>query len=80
MFPFFLDDGKVPQAMITTMKKLNSGYINGTRYEKPLFSCMPMAERVIVKFIKIQGLPKKIKNNLGFLPKFYLNLTILLDE
>nr|XP_023025645.1 probable phosphorylase b kinase regulatory subunit alpha [Leptinotarsa decemlineata] len=26
-----LEDGKLPLAMITTMKKLNSGYINGTR-------------------------------------------------
>lgn len=27
----FLDQGKIPMAMITTMKKLKSGYINGTR-------------------------------------------------
>lgn len=26
-----LDQGKIPLAMITTMKKLKSGYINGTR-------------------------------------------------
>lgn len=26
-----LDQGKIPMAMITTMKKLKSGYINGTR-------------------------------------------------
>lgn len=26
-----LDDGKIPLAMITTMKKLKSGYISGTR-------------------------------------------------
>jgi phosphorylase kinase alpha/beta subunit len=26
-----LDEGKIPLAMITTMKKLKSGYINGTR-------------------------------------------------
>lgn len=25
------DQGKIPLAMITTMKKLKSGYINGTR-------------------------------------------------
>lgn len=28
---FFLDQGKIPLAMITTLKKLKSGYINGTR-------------------------------------------------
>lgn len=28
---FFTDQGKIPLAMITTMKKLKSGYINGTR-------------------------------------------------
>lgn len=28
---YLLDQGKVPMAMITTMKKLKSGYINGTR-------------------------------------------------
>ncbi|KAK8383660.1 hypothetical protein O3P69_015842 [Scylla paramamosain] len=27
----FLEDGKIPPAMISTLKKLNSGYINGTR-------------------------------------------------
>ncbi|XP_041973414.1 probable phosphorylase b kinase regulatory subunit alpha isoform X1 [Aricia agestis] len=27
----YLDQGKIPMAMITTMKKLKSGYINGTR-------------------------------------------------
>lgn len=27
----FTDQGKIPMAMITTMKKLKSGYINGTR-------------------------------------------------
>jgi phosphorylase kinase alpha/beta subunit len=27
----YLDEGKIPLAMITTMKKLKSGYINGTR-------------------------------------------------
>ncbi|XP_008484939.1 probable phosphorylase b kinase regulatory subunit alpha [Diaphorina citri] len=27
-----LDHEKIPLAMITTMKKLKSGYINGTRY------------------------------------------------
>ncbi|XP_047736288.1 probable phosphorylase b kinase regulatory subunit alpha, partial [Hyalella azteca] len=27
----FLEDGKVPTAMVATVKKLNSGYINGTR-------------------------------------------------
>lgn len=27
----FADQGKIPLAMITTMKKLKSGYINGTR-------------------------------------------------
>ncbi|XP_044256007.1 probable phosphorylase b kinase regulatory subunit alpha isoform X1 [Tribolium madens] len=27
----YLDDGRIPLAMITTMKKLKSGYINGTR-------------------------------------------------
>lgn len=27
----FPDQGKIPLAMITTMKKLKSGYINGTR-------------------------------------------------
>lgn len=27
----FIDQGKIPMAMITTMKKLKSGYINGTR-------------------------------------------------
>lgn len=27
----FVEDGKLPLAMITTMKKLKSGYINGTR-------------------------------------------------
>lgn len=27
----FLDQGKIPLAMITTLKKLKSGYINGTR-------------------------------------------------
>jgi phosphorylase kinase alpha/beta subunit len=26
-----LEQGKIPLAMITTMKKLKSGYINGTR-------------------------------------------------
>lgn len=26
-----LENGKIPLAMITTMKKLKSGYINGTR-------------------------------------------------
>lgn len=26
-----LDQGKIPLAMITTIKKLKSGYINGTR-------------------------------------------------
>ncbi|XP_026765001.2 probable phosphorylase b kinase regulatory subunit alpha isoform X1 [Galleria mellonella] len=28
---YLLDQGKIPMAMITTMKKLKSGYINGTR-------------------------------------------------
>ncbi|XP_048519776.1 probable phosphorylase b kinase regulatory subunit alpha isoform X1 [Dendroctonus ponderosae] len=28
---FHLEDGRIPLAMITTMKKLKSGYINGTR-------------------------------------------------
>ncbi|XP_045492082.1 probable phosphorylase b kinase regulatory subunit alpha isoform X5 [Colias croceus] len=28
---YLLDHGKIPMAMITTMKKLKSGYINGTR-------------------------------------------------
>ncbi|KAF4523628.1 hypothetical protein B566_EDAN010137 [Ephemera danica] len=28
---FMLDQGKIPTAMLTTMKKLKSGYINGTR-------------------------------------------------
>ncbi|XP_045106368.1 probable phosphorylase b kinase regulatory subunit alpha isoform X21 [Portunus trituberculatus] len=27
----FLEDGKIPPSMISTLKKLNSGYINGTR-------------------------------------------------
>ncbi|XP_050728859.1 probable phosphorylase b kinase regulatory subunit alpha isoform X4 [Eriocheir sinensis] len=27
----FLEDGKIPPTMISTLKKLNSGYINGTR-------------------------------------------------
>ena len=31
LFTEFLDQGKIPLAMITTMKKLKSGYINGTR-------------------------------------------------
>lgn len=30
-FLIYLEDGKLPLAMITTMKKLKSGYINGTR-------------------------------------------------
>lgn len=28
---FLLDQGKIPLAMISTIKKLKSGYINGTR-------------------------------------------------
>ncbi|CAH2091833.1 unnamed protein product [Euphydryas editha] len=28
---YLLDQGKIPMAMVTTMKKLKSGYINGTR-------------------------------------------------
>lgn len=28
----FSDQGKIPLALLTTMKKLKSGYINGTRY------------------------------------------------
>ncbi|CAG0893584.1 unnamed protein product, partial [Darwinula stevensoni] len=31
IFSNMLDDGKIPSAMIATLKKLNSGYINGTR-------------------------------------------------
>lgn len=31
MFLLNLDNGRVPLAMIQTMKKLKSGYINGTR-------------------------------------------------
>lgn len=32
MLIYFTDNGKIPLAMVTTMKKLKSGYINGTRY------------------------------------------------
>ena len=28
----FVEQGKIPVAMVTTLKKLKSGYINGTRY------------------------------------------------